>query len=50
MMLIILLIIFFIILYIRPWIDFYKDYRGIQHVILWYDNYKGERKYINLIG
>jgi len=50
MTIIILLIIFFITLYIRPWIDIYKDYRGIQHITLWYNNHKGERKYINLIG
>jgi len=33
----------------NPYIDCFYDYRGEYHIILWY-NYKGERKYINIIG
>lgn len=49
-MIIVLLLIILVIGYTHPWVDIYKDYRGVQHVTLWYSNYKGERKFINLIG
>lgn len=39
-----------IITYTHPWIDYYTDYRGIKHLVLWFTNVKGERKFINLIG
>ena len=45
---IILLIFCVVITY--PWIDIFTDYRGIQHIIFWYTNFKGERKFINLLG
>ena len=47
---IILLLIFLCVFYTRPWIDRYKDYRGIEHIVLWYTNHKGERKFISLVG
>ena len=49
---IILLLIWVIITYTHPWIDVYKDYRGIKHTTLWYTNFMGERKFIiiNLPG
>ena len=45
-------IIFLLILiaYARPWIDIYKDYRGVKHIVLWYNNFKGERAFINIVG
>ena len=45
-----LIILWGIITYIHPWIDYFQDYRGINHVFLWYTNFKGERKYIELTG
>lgn len=45
-----LLIIFVFILYCRPYIDYFKDYRNKTHLLIWYFNFKGERKYIDLIG
>ena len=36
--------------YTHPWIDVFKDFRGVKHIVLWYTNYKGERKFINLTG
>jgi len=50
MILIILLIFCVVITYTHPWIDIFTDYRGIQHIIFWYTNFKGERKFINLLG
>jgi len=47
---ILLLLLIFCIVYTHPWIDIFKDFRGEQHIILWYTNYKGERKFINLTG
>jgi hypothetical protein len=32
-----------------PYLDFFKDYRGKYHIIIWYF-WKGERNYINLLG
>jgi hypothetical protein len=32
-----------------PYIDYFYDYRGEYHIILWY-NSNGERKYVNIIG
>lgn len=48
---ILIILIFLTILYIiyEPYLDFFKDYRGKYHIILWYNN-KGERSYINIIG
>ena len=34
----------------QPYIDSYIDYRGQHHIILWYNNSEGQRKYINIIG
>lgn len=34
----------------QPYIDSYIDYRGQHHIILWYSNLKGERKYLNIKG
>jgi hypothetical protein len=34
----------------QPYIDSYIDYRGKHHIILWYSNIKGERKYLNIKG
>lgn len=48
--LIIIGIVYAIIVYTHPWIDTYTDYRGEEHTVLWYTNYKGERKYINIKG
>ena len=47
---ILLLIIVAVFIYCRHWIDYYTDYRGEKHLILWYTNFKEERKFINLIG
>ena len=50
----ILILLTFIILAIgitvQPYIDSYIDYRGNHHIILWYNNIKGERKFINIKG
>ena len=35
---------------INPYIDIFKDYRGKIHIIIWYYNYKNNRKYIDLRG
>ena len=47
---VILLILWAVITYTHPWIDSYTDYIGGKHTVLWYTNFKGERKFINLIG
>jgi hypothetical protein len=47
---IILIILWIVLTYTHPWIDSYTDYRGEKHTILWYTSYKGERKFINLVG
>ena len=47
---VILLILWAVITYTHPWIDSYTDYIGEKHTVLWYTNFKGERKFINLIG
>jgi hypothetical protein len=39
-----------VIIYTRPWIDIYNDYRGVKHITLWYTNLKNERVFINLTG
>lgn len=49
-MILLILILYIIISYTHPWIDIFKDFRGVKHTVLWYTNYKGERKFINLIG
>jgi hypothetical protein len=46
--LIIILAIFLV--YTRPWLDTFTDYRGIKRKILWFNNFKGERKFIDLGG
>ena len=33
-----------------PYIDCFCDYRGKYHIILWYNDNEGQRKYINIIG
>ena len=45
----VILIILVIIGIYDPYIDCFYDYRGKYHIILWY-NFKGQRKYINIIG
>ena len=45
---ILLMIIYSIIVYTHPWIDKFKDYRDEERLVLWYTNYKGERKFIQL--
>ena len=47
---VIVMIVYAIIVYTHPWFDFYTDYRGVKHLVLWYTNYKAERVFINLIG
>ena len=49
-MIFILILLLIIISYTHPWIDKYTDYRGEKHIVFWYSNFKGERKYINIIG
>ena len=46
----ILLLLWIIITYTHPWIDCYKDYKGSNYIVLWYTNFKGERKFVNLLG
>lgn len=46
----ILILLIIIICYTHPWIDKYKDYRGVKHIVLWYTNLKGERVFVNLQG
>lgn len=49
--LIIIILILLLIIYIfSPYIDFFIDYRGKYHIILWYNDFEGQRKYINIIG
>lgn len=31
-------------------LDIFVDYRGKFHIIIWYTNSKGVRKFINLLG
>ena len=33
-----------------PYIDCFYDYIGKYHIILWYNDSEGQRKYINIIG
>lgn len=49
-MITLLIVIFIISIYTRPYLDIFEDYRGEHHIILWYNNFKGERKYINIRG
>jgi hypothetical protein len=46
----IILIILVIISIYDPYIDCFYDYRGKYHIILWYNDNEGQRKYINIIG
>lgn len=45
-----ILLILIVLLYTHPWIDKYTDYRGQKHLVLWFTNHKGDRKFINIIG
>ena len=45
-----LIIIWVVVTYTHPWIDSFKDFRGTKHILLWYTNFKGERKYVDLTG
>ena len=47
---ILILLILVIGITFQPYIDSYIDYRGQHHIILWYNNLKGERKYLNIKG
>ena len=49
-MIIILVIILLVLAFTNPGIDSYTDYRGIKRIILWYTTFKGERKFINILG
>lgn len=49
MILLLLILIFILYLIYDPFIDIFTDFRGEYHIILWY-NYKGERRFINIIG
>lgn len=33
---------------ISPHFDFFKDYRDKKHLIIWYNDIKGNRKYIQV--
>ena len=46
----VILIILVIIGIYDPYIDCFYDYRGKYHIILWYNDFEGQRKYINIIG
>lgn len=36
-------------MYVHPWIDFFTDeYTGKKHTIIWFTNFTGDRKYIDL--
>ena len=48
MIIVLIFILYAIIVWTHPWFDFYDDYRGIKHIMLWYTNYKGIRKYIQI--
>ena len=50
MIFVILILVWCILMWCHPWIDKFEDYRGIKHTILWYTNFKGERKFVNLNG
>lgn len=39
-----IILLLILITYTRPWIDVYEDYRGIKHIVLWYSDFKGERR------
>ena len=43
MIIIILLIIFLLLFLISPYVDIYRDYRGVLHVVLWYNDFNGNR-------
>ena len=32
------------------YIDFFFDYKGKYHIILWYNDNEKQRKYINIVG
>lgn len=46
----IILLIWTIIIYTHPWIDVYKDFRGKRHIVIWYTNFKEERKFVEIGG
>ena len=48
--LIVMLVLWVVLAYTRPWIDEYIDHDGQKHVVLWYTNFRSERKYINIVG
>lgn len=50
MIFLILVIIVYLFWIYDPFIDFFRDYRGKYHIILWYNSNSGERKYINIVG
>lgn len=37
------------LIYFNPYIDFFNDYRGNTHIVIWYD-FKNKRKFIDLTG
>ena len=42
--------IFIIIINTNPYIDYYKDKEGKNHIVLWYDSLYGNRHYIVILG
>jgi len=50
MIILFIFILLIIFVYTNPWIDKYTDYRNEKHLVFWYTNYKGERKFINIVG
>jgi hypothetical protein len=46
---IIIIFILILIWYFQPWVDYYKDYRGTKHLVLWY-NWKGFRNFYDFSG
>lgn len=45
-----IIIIAIVFMYTRPWLDIYTDYRGVKHKILWFTDFKGNRKFIDFGG
>lgn len=51
MIVFLLFILLLVIALTQPWVDVYKDYREIKHIVLWYTDFiTGERKFINITG
>ena len=46
---IILLCICFIIIQCYPYLDVYTDSDNVKHIILWYSDFNGNRKFIKIL-